>query len=144
MIVLWAVEFKKPGLLALFYLCCVVVETWLLYFNMLIWISVNLIASPMECCGEVISGDTSAPVNNLRQTVKHTQNLLGKGRKRRVTDRHLDWWAPLPLGMIKMINFEGFFVMVIWKDFVKVKQSDLADCIRAKQPTWVRASLQWF
>lgn len=33
-----------------------------------------------------------------------------------------------------MINFEGFFLMVIWKLFVEMKQSDLADCIRAKQP----------
>lgn len=57
---------------------------------MLICISVNIIAYPMEYYGEVISGETSAPVDNLRQIVKHTQNLLGKGRKRRVTDRHLD------------------------------------------------------
>lgn len=57
---------------------------------MLICISVNIIASPMEYYGEVISGETSAPVDNLRPIVKHTQNLLGKGGKRRVTDRHLD------------------------------------------------------
>lgn len=35
----------------------------------------------------------------------------------------------LPLRTIKIFNFEGFFLMVIWKLFVKVKLSDIVDCI---------------
>lgn len=59
---------------------------------MLICISVNLIASPMEYYGEVISGETSAPVDNLRQIVKHTQNLLGKeGREGLLTGTLTEW-----------------------------------------------------
>lgn len=98
-LVLWAAEFKMPGLHSLFYLWSVAVGTWLLYFNMLIWISVKLIASPMQYYGEVISGETFDPVDSLRQIVKHTQNLLGKGRKRRVTDRHLHWMGLSSMGI---------------------------------------------
>lgn len=46
----------------------------------------------MEYYGEVISGETSAPVDNLRQIVKHTQNLLGKeGREGLLTGTLTEW-----------------------------------------------------
>lgn len=49
----------------------------------------NLIASPMDYYEEVIPEEISASTDNLRQTVKWTPNSLGKGRKRKVTDRQL-------------------------------------------------------
>lgn len=51
----------------------------------------NLIASPMDYYEEVITEEISASMDNLRQTVKCTPNSLGKGRKRKVTDRQLYW-----------------------------------------------------
>lgn len=36
-----------------------------------------------------MSEEITASVDNLRQVVKHTSNSLGKGGKRKVTDRQL-------------------------------------------------------
>lgn len=43
----------------------------------------------MDYHEELISEEISAAVDDLRQIVKHTPNSLGKGRKRKVTDRQL-------------------------------------------------------
>lgn len=89
----------------------------------------------MEYYEEVISGETFAPVDNLRQIVKHTQSCWGKEEREGLLTGTFTERASLPWGSVKMINFEGFFLVVIWKLFVKVKQSDLGYCIRTKQLT---------
>lgn len=150
-VVLWAAELKELVLSLLERdfcrdFCSVVAETWLLSLYMLVWISVNLVAIPTEYYGEVISGEIDTRPCGQPQT--NCKNLLrtcwGKeGREGIVADAVAEW-ASLPVGWIKTIHFEGFFLMVIWKLFVKMKQSDLAGCLKAKQPTWVRTTLQWF
>lgn len=137
---------KKASLCSLSSFCSVVAETWLLSFYMLIWISVNPVAIPMEYYGEAISGEIDTCPRGQPQTNCKSvpRTCWGKEGREGILAGAVTEWASLPLGWIKTIHSEGFFLMVIRKLFVKMKQSDLAGCLKAKQPTWVRTTLQWF